>query len=102
MDAIAPRDGLLAAAIKLATDIADKRAPRTMAFYKTDKLPDSPAAAKQMLAAARKAAKRVQSVMPHPSLCLDAIEAGLAKGAEEGLAVEQESFAKAVASPACR
>ena len=33
---------------------------------------------------------------------MDAIEAGLSKGAEEGLAVEQASFLKAVSSPACR
>jgi len=101
VDHVVPREGLLAAAIKLALDIADKRAPRVMSFYRADKLP-APAAAKVMLGMARKQAKAVQSVMPHPGLCLDAIEAGLAKGAEEGLLVEQASFAKAVSSTACR
>jgi enoyl-CoA hydratase/3-hydroxyacyl-CoA dehydrogenase len=75
-------------------DIADKRVPRSMAFYQTDKLPGSPEETKKILDVARKGAKKVKSVMPHPSLCLDAIEAGLAKGAEEGLAVEQASFTK--------
>ena len=77
VDAVAPPgEPLMAAAMKLATDIAEKRVPRSMAFYKTDKLPDSPDAAKKILGAARKGAKKVKSVMPHPSLCLDAIEVG--------------------------
>lgn len=102
VDAIVPKDRLLAAATKLALDIADKRVPRAMAFYKAEKLPKDPEVTKKILATARKGAKKVKSVMPHPSLCLDAIEAGVTKGAEEGLAVEQTSFAKAVSSTACR
>ena len=39
--------------------------------------------------------------MPHPWLCLDAIEAAV-KGAEEGLKVERVSFDKAVSSTACK
>ena len=78
VDAIAPPgEPLMAAAMKLATDIAEKRVPRSMAFYKTDKLPDSPDATKKILGVARKGAKKVKSVMPHPSLCLDAVEAGV-------------------------
>ena len=101
VDQVVPAQSLLAAAMALAGDIAAKRAPRAMAFYRSDKTPDD-AALKAILAGARRGAKRVKGVMPHPWLCLDAIEAGLVKGAEEGLKVERVSFDKAVSSAACK
>ena len=101
VDAVVPPSGLLAAAMTLARDVAERRKPRNMASFRTEKLPDD-ATTKKMIAEARRGAKKVKSVMPHPWLCIDAIEAGLVKGATEGLAVEQESFAKAVSSQACK
>jgi enoyl-CoA hydratase/3-hydroxyacyl-CoA dehydrogenase len=101
VDQVVPAQSLLAAAMALAGDIAAKRAPRVMAFYRSDKIPDDESS-KRIIAGARRQAKRVKSVMPHPWLCLDAIEAGLVKGAEEGLKVERVSFDKAVSSAACK
>ena len=102
VDEIAPASNLLAAAMTLARDIAEKRKPRAMASFRSDKLPRAGAELKQIFAAARRQAKKVKSVMPHPWLCLDAVEAGVARGADAGLAVEQEAFAKAVSSAACK
>ena len=101
VDAIAPRDALTQTASKLALDIAEKRVPRAMASFASEKLPNE-AEAKKIFAVARRGAKRVQKLMPHPMLCIDAIEAGINKGASEGLIVEQDAFAKAVSSAACK
>ena len=40
VDQVVPAQSLLAAAMALAGDIAAKRAPRVMAFYRSDKIPD--------------------------------------------------------------
>ena len=101
VDLVVPADQLLSKAIELARQIAHKQKPKSMAFYKSDKLPDD-TSFKKIIAEARRGAKRVQSIMPHLWLCLDAIEAGVTKGAEEGLAVEKVSFDKAVTSKACK
>ena len=79
VDEIAPASNLLAAAMTLARDIAEKRKPRAMASFRSDKLPRAGAEMKQIFAAARRQAKKVKSVMPHPWLCLDAVEAGVAR-----------------------
>ena len=86
----------------LANDIAAKRVPRRMASYDSAKLPGDEAVVKKIFAGARYQAKRVKHLMPHPWLCLDAVEAGVSKGSEVGLAAEQDVFGKAVTSKACK
>lgn len=102
VDAIVPHDQLIASATKLANDIAAKRIPRRMASYDSAKLPGDEAVVKKIFAGARRQAKRVKHLMPHPWLCLDAVEAGVSKGSEVGLAAEQDAFGKAVTSKACK
>ena len=82
VDAIVPHDQLIATATKLANDIAAKRIPRRIASYDTAKLPGDEALVKKIFAGARRQAKRVKHLMPHPWLCLDAVEAGVSKGSE--------------------
>ena len=102
VDAVFPADQLIAAATQLAKDIADKKIPRKMALRDRAKLPADEATAKKTFAGARRQAKRVKHLMPHPWLCLDAVETGVAKGSVAGLATEQDAFAKAVSSLACK
>ena len=101
VDAIVAPNQLLSTAMELARDIASKQKPKSMAFYRSDKLPDEQTV-KKIMTQARRGAKKIKSVMPHPWLCVDAIEAGIVKGSEEGLAVEKVSFDKAVTSQACK
>ena len=102
VDAVVPADQLIAAATQLAKDIADKKIPRKMASRDRAKLPADEATAKKTFAGARRQAKRMKHLMPHPWLCLDAVETGVAKGSVAGLATEQDAFAKAVSSLACK
>ena len=85
VDAIVPADQLIAKATQLAKDIADKRIPED-GVLRLGRLPADEAMAKKVFAGARRQAKRVKHLMPHPWLCLDAVETGVTKGSVAGLA----------------
>ena len=101
VDKIADPSRIVAEASALAKAIASGSVKRELSMYRKDKLPD-PKSTEMILKEASKKAKRVQSVMPHVALCVDAISVGLAQGPEEGLKREAENFKKAVSSPAAK
>ncbi|KAF8056781.1 Glyoxysomal fatty acid beta-oxidation multifunctional protein MFP-a [Scenedesmus sp. PABB004] len=96
VDAVVPVGELLAVARARALDIAAGRLPRLASLTRTDRLePYGEAVA--VIALARAQAARRTPHLAHPQLCLDAVEAGVARGGEAGLAKEGEAFAAAAA-----
>ena len=102
VDKIVEPSRVVAEASSLAKAIASGSVKREMSMYRKNKLPRDPKMTEAILKEASKKAKRVQSVMPHVALCVDAISVGLSQGPEEGLKREAENFKKAVSSPAAK
>ncbi len=84
VDAIAPKDQLLAAAKAWALDIAAGVKPRQAPLQRTDKLEPLAEALPMIEFARGQAAKRAPHLR-HPQLCLDAIQAGVEQGGLAGL-----------------
>ena len=101
VDKIVDPSRLLDEACALAKALADGSAKRNLSLYRKDKLPNEQVT-QAILKEAGKQAKRVQSVMPHVALCVDAVAVGLSQGPEAGLTREAENFKKAVSSPAAK
>lgn len=94
VDAVVPPDQLLAAAKKLALDIAAGRAPRLRTLQRGDKLEPYGEAVAMLEFARAQASKRAPGLR-HPQLCLDAIQYGIEHGGLAGLQKEGECFAAA-------
>lgn len=96
VDAVVPRDGLLATAKRLALDIAAGVKPRLLSLFRTDKLEPLGEALAVLDFARAETAKRARHLQ-HPLLCLGAIQHGVEHGGRAGLKKEGEAFAAAAA-----
>lgn len=83
MDAVVPSGELLAEARKWALDIAEGRKSRIISLQKLDKIEPLGEARKILHFARAQALKNTPNV-PHPLLCLDAIEEGVVSGGYAG------------------
>lgn len=83
VDAVVPSGELLATARKWALDIAEHRKPRVISLHKIDKL-EPLGEARKILNSARARALKTTPNVPHPLLCLDAIEEGVVSGGYAG------------------
>eukprot|EP00250_Pteridium_aquilinum_P014650 c22116_g1_i1 orf=333-2501(+) len=98
VDAVVPSEQLLATARKWALDIAECRKPRIVSLQKLDKI-ESLGEARKILHLARAQALKTSPNVPHPFLCLDAIEEGVVSGGYAGSLKEEQCFHTLVMSP---
>ena len=96
VDAIASPQELMAAAKKLALEIAAGLAPRQRTLQRSDRL-EPFAEAMATLEFARAQTARRAPGLQHPQLCLDAVQYGIEHGGLAGLTKEGECFAAAAA-----
>lgn len=96
VDRVVPREQLMAAARRLALDIAEGRAPRLQTLYRSDRL-EPLSAALAVISFARQQAAKQAPHLRHPQLCLDAVQTGVEHGGRAGLVKEGECFAAAAA-----
>ncbi|KAH7439899.1 hypothetical protein KP509_04G080700 [Ceratopteris richardii] len=97
VDAVVSREELLASARKWALDIAAGRKPWIITLNKLDKIEPLGDARKIIQKARSQTLQRAPNV-PHPVLCLDAIEEGVLAGGYAG-SLKEQSFNAAVMSP---
>ncbi|KAL2653055.1 hypothetical protein R1flu_021183 [Riccia fluitans] len=97
VDALVPQAELLAAARKMALDIAEYRRPWMFSLRRTDKI-EGLAEAREILKFARAQAKKNAPNLSHPQYCLDAIEEGVVAGGFAGSLKEEKVFKEAVFS----
>lgn len=97
VDAVVPSEQLLATARKWALEIAEGRKPRIISLQKLDKI-ESLGDARRIIQAARAQATQRSPNVPHPLLCLDAIEEGVVSGGYVGSLKEEHCFNTAVMS----
>src|SRR5262249_42442150 len=90
---------LLAAALEFAREAGAQPGPHPKL---RDRAIDDPAAAAVHIASARKLIAETAKHFPAPHRCIDAIEAGVLHGFDQGLAFERECFDALVRSPESR
>ena len=92
---------LIAAARKLAADIADGKKARVKALYRNDRI-GSYEDSKGVLEVARTQARKKNRNLPQPFAYLDVVEAGVKSGGEAGLQAEVEAFSQLLGQPVSR
>lgn len=101
VDAVVPAKDLLAAASKLALEIAEGKKPRRKALYLEDKVKDKLSNEKVLAGAREMVAKKFKNV-EHGNVYLQCVETGLKQGGEAGLKAEVEGIAGLMLSPASK
>ena len=101
VEAVVKSAELIAAATRVATELADGKRKRVKALYRDDRIgayDDS----KGVLEMARTQARRKNRNIPQPFAYLDVVEAGVKSGGEAGLQAEMRAFAQLVGQPVSR
>ncbi|KAL3690855.1 hypothetical protein R1sor_004506 [Riccia sorocarpa] len=101
VDVLVPPSELLAAARKMALDIAEHRRPWMYSLRRTDKI-EGLAEAREIIKFARAQAKKTAPNLRHPQQCLDSIEEGVVAGGYAGTLKEEKEFRAAVFSDASK
>lgn len=91
IDAVVSPGELMTTARMWALDIAARRRPWIISLTRTDKL-ESLGEAREILKFARAQAKKTAPNLPHPQVCLDAIEEGVVAGGLAGVLKEEKVF----------
>eukprot|EP00252_Welwitschia_mirabilis_P015102 TRINITY_DN33253_c0_g1_i1.p1 TRINITY_DN33253_c0_g1~~TRINITY_DN33253_c0_g1_i1.p1 ORF type:complete len:724 (-),score=145.86 TRINITY_DN33253_c0_g1_i1:411-2582(-) len=91
IDELVSPEELLAVARKWALDIAEGRKPWMTSLKRTDKL-ESLSQARSIIKTARDQTRKVSPNVPHPQVCLDAIEEGIVSGGYAGILKEEQGF----------
>mmetsp|Transcript_33969 Transcript_33969/g.47059 ORF Transcript_33969/g.47059 Transcript_33969/m.47059 type:complete len:721 (+) Transcript_33969:140-2302(+) len=86
------KDQLIPTARQLALQLAQGSSPRRFSLQLADKLPSNLDEARMICSMAQQQAVKIQPNLEHPSLCVDAVLAGVEGGATRGLAKEKEVF----------
>eukprot|EP01018_Ginkgo_biloba_P007976 Gb_20830 [translate_table: standard] len=97
IDAIVSPGELMNTARKWALEIVERRRPWVNTLYRTDKL-EPLGEAREILKFARDQAKETAPNLPHPQICLDAIEEGIVSGGLAGVVKEEKGFTEVVLS----
>ncbi|MCO5567466.1 hypothetical protein L7F22_021157 [Adiantum nelumboides] len=97
VDAVVSSEQLVATARNWALDIAEGSKPRIVSLHKLEKI-EPLSDARKIIQVARGQAMQRSPNVPHPLLCLDAIEEGVVCGGYAGSVKEEQCFKAAVMS----